>query len=153
MYVSWTHMVNTHTAHANWKKSEEGGKKALILPNDWSHVGKGKICLLERERESEAWRENYCKKQRAGDIRRERWKGSTWGMKLKNSVWEESKQILHGVDSEPKEKREGSRVGPIEGRLVRKWDWSQSLIQIRTYTCCFKNPDAAPYQQQQQQRH
>lgn len=46
-------MVNTRTVHAKLKRESERERKkkekkeALILPNDWSHVVKGKIRLLD----------------------------------------------------------------------------------------------------------
>lgn len=60
------------------ERSEERGKKELILSNDWSHVVKGKIHLSERERE----REKHEKKnrKRAGDIMRDMGTESTRGV-------------------------------------------------------------------------
>lgn len=45
-------MVNTQLVHDNWRESEKE-KTKLILPNDWSHVVKGKISLSDTGEERE----------------------------------------------------------------------------------------------------
>lgn len=63
MCVILEHTWLTHILFMLIEGSEGGReeeKKALILPNDWSHVVKGKIRLFDTGAETERVRERVC---------------------------------------------------------------------------------------------
>lgn len=119
-------------------------KKVLILPNDWSHVVKGKIRLFdsatERVTEREKEREQHMKRKWAKEAERagERWNDRAGG-KTKYTVGEESEESREVPTVNWERKRESACRGrAAEQRLVSKWGWSLSwqavtLIEIHCW--------------------